>query len=377
MITDLEVTNFRSLGHVKLALGRMCVFVGPNGSGKSNVLDVLSFVSEAVRQGLSAAVTHRHGIDAVRRRSGGHPYNVRIALRIRLADGDAQYGFEIAGDRTEEYRVKEEWVAFSGAGQADSGFRRVGAQWHGPSGLAPRLEAESLALTSLAGDTRYAPLAHFLADLTVYSIFPDTLREPQKFDSERPMKRHGENWVSVLRDLAKSKAKADLLAALRKLTGDIEDIRVGKAGGYIVAEFKQTVVGSKSKRWFGASQQSDGTLRVAGLLTALLQSTRPSVMGVEEPELTVHPGVIAMVYEHLAEASDQTQILMTTHSPVLLDVVDLERASLFAVERRDGETRVERVADTNLAPARDRLLSLGELMISGDLQMSLLGDAAV
>jgi predicted ATPase len=59
MITDLCVSNYRSLGiNVQLKFNRLSVLIGPNGSGKSNILDVLSFVCDAVRQGLPAAVTN-------------------------------------------------------------------------------------------------------------------------------------------------------------------------------------------------------------------------------------------------------------------------------------------------------------------------------
>ena len=84
------------------------------------------------------------------------------------------------------------------------------------------------------------------------------------------MKRHGENWVSILKELVKEEtAKNDLVTGLNKLTGDIEDVRVTSAAGHLIAEFKQQAKAKKGKRWFDAAQQSDGTLRVAGLLTAL------------------------------------------------------------------------------------------------------------
>ncbi|PRQ06711.1 AAA family ATPase [Enhygromyxa salina] len=381
MITELTVSNYRSLGpEVRLSLGQLSFLVGPNGSGKSNILDVLTFVRDAVSQGLPAAITHRGGVDSVRRRSHGHPYNVKIALEFKSEEFVAGYSFEMTGDKVEEYRVKSELAHITRDGHHDK-FERTADNWNGPAGLAPRINEQALALTSLGGDERFRPIFDYLRDLIVYSIFPDTLRAPQKFDSTRPMTRHGENWVSVLREMIKedAEAKSDLVAGLQKLTGDIEDVKVSSAAGYLIAEFKQQQIGQGRKRWFDAGQQSDGTLRVAGLLTALLQSPTLPVIGVEEPELTVHPGALPMLYHYLRQASDLSQILVTTHSPIILDVVDLGHDSLIVVNRSNGMTGAQRVTHDQLEPVRMQLLSLGDLYLSGDLETSFIfpkGDEA-
>lgn len=371
MISELVVSNYRSLGpDVKFRPGRLTIFIGPNGSGKSNILDVLTFVRDAALQGLPAAMTHRGGIGSVRRRCFGHPYNVKISLALDLLGHRAEFGFELTGDRVEEYRVKSEWASLVHGGEAVE-YWRDGSAWAGPSGIAPRLDEQSLALNSLGGDERFKSLVDYLSQLTVYSIFPDTLRAPQKFDSARPMKRHGENWVSVLREMVKQPSKHDLIAGLQKLTGDIEDVKVSSAAGYLIAEFKQAATGNNSgKRWFEAGQQSDGTLRVAGLLTALLQAPALPVIGVEEPELTVHPGALPMIYDYLLQASQVSQVFVTTHSPLILDVVDLEQTTLIVVERRGGITAGREVTAKELEPVRRKLLSLGDLYLSGDLQTS-------
>ncbi len=369
MLRQLRISNYRSLGRdVTMSFGRISILIGPNGSGKSNALDALSFVRDAVLQGLPAAITHREGIDSIRRHSRGHPYNVSIALDVALNDGPASYAFEITGDRTEDYRVKSE----SASVRADSKlyrFRRQNERWEGPDGYTPRRDDEALELTALAGDARFKPLTDFLGRICIYSIFPDVLRTPQTFDSTSPMKRHGENWVSILRELLKNNDKQDLVSALHKLTGDIADARVTSAAGFLIAEFKQHGLGdqNKSRKWFAAGRQSDGTLRVAGLLTALLQKPMIPVVGIEEPELTVHPGALPMVYQYLAQASEVSQVIITTHSPIILDVADIARDRIFVVERTGGQTAVRRVSDQQLAPVRKKLLSLGDLYLSGDL----------
>ncbi len=339
MIEKLTIANYRSLDStVSINPAKLSILVGPNGSGKSNLLDALSFVRDAITQGLPAAITHRGGIDSVRRRSQGRPFDVHIAIDITLSKGTAYYAFVITGDRREEYKVKSEKAVISVDGNIFQ-YQRDGSSWKGPEGIAPRIDEQSLALTALGGTKDFKPLVDFLSGITVYSVFPDTLRLPQRFDSYRPMKEHGENWVSVLRDLIKDPdAKEYLIKGLNKLTGDIEDVRVTSAAGHLIAEFKHHSRSPKSKRWFDAAQQSDGTLRVAGLLTALAQQPPLPVIGIEEPELTVHPGVLPMLYDYIRQASEVSQIFLTTHSPIMLDVIDLERDAVFVVERADGKT---------------------------------------
>lgn len=374
MIKELKISNFRSLGpDVVIHPGALSVLVGPNGSGKSNVLDALSFVRDAVIQGLPAAITHRGGIDSVRRRSHGRPFDVHIAIDVKLSGGIASYAFVITGDRLEEYRVKSETAFVQMDNWSDAHqFTRNANDWRGPEGIAPRMDEQSLALTALGGTEQFKPLVDYLSGITVYSVFPDTLRVPQRFDSAFPMKAHGENWVSVLRDMVKDKdAKNDLVSGLKKLTGDIEDVRVTSAAGHLIAEFKQQVKAKKGKRWFEAAQQSDGTLRVAGLFTALLQSPHPPFIGIEEPELTVHPGALPMIYDYLKQASEISQVMVTTHSPIILDVVDVDRDDIMVVNRIDGKTDIKKVGETQLEAVCKNLLRLGELFVSGELQLSL------
>lgn len=376
MIRKIVISNYRSLGpNVLIQPGQLSILIGPNGSGKSNVLDALSFVRDAVIQGLPAAIIHRGGIDSVRRHSHGRPFDVHVEMEIVQDSLEAKYGFVITGDRLEEYRVKSEEASIKDQGTTYR-FQRTGDQWEGLEGVSPRMDEQSLALTALGGTNQFKPLVNFLDDITVYSIFPDTLRVPQRFDPARPMKRHGENWLSILRELVKKEqTKKDLINGLNKLTGDIEDVRVTSAAGHLIAEFKQQGKAQKGKRWFDAAQQSDGTLRVAGLLTALLQIPSLQMVGIEEPELTVHPGMLPMLYDYLKQTSEVSQVIITTHSPIFLDVVDLEKDNIFVVNRVEGKTNVKRVTERQLEPARKRLLRLGELFVSGDLQLSLFDES--
>lgn len=360
MIRSLTISNFRSVGEeVTLELGDFTVLVGTNGSGKSNVVGALRFVADAVTIGLSGAVTQWRGIGAVRRWSGGHPFDLSIALTLQLAGGHAGYSLRLTGDRADEYRVKSEEADLVSGGEG-VGFSIADGEWRrGPQGLRPPLDPQSLALQLVGGDARFQPLVHALQKLAVYSIFPDTLRAPQKYDPRKPMDRHGSNWSSILKDQPKESWKSELITALQQLTGDIEDVRIRQAAGYLVTEFRHASTTTKQK-WFTTAQESDGTLRFAGIVTALLQEPALPVVGVEEPELTVHPGAIPLLHDYLRQASKRSQVIVTTHSPDLLDLVAAE--DVRVVVREDGVTSVAPMSDDQRDVVRDGLLSLGEVL---------------
>ena len=90
-----------------------------------------------------------------------------------------------------------------------------------------------------------------------------------------------------------------LRVALATAVGDIEDVEVNSVGGYLSPRFRHSKppdVASRKLKWFDAAQESDGTLRLTGILTALLQEPTPGLLGIEEPELTVHPGALPVYH---------------------------------------------------------------------------------
>ncbi|MGP0064508.1 MAG: AAA family ATPase [Isosphaeraceae bacterium] len=374
MITNLAISNYRSLGEsAELRLRPLTALVGPNGSGKSNIVDALRFLSEAVRNGLEAAIAKRHGITTLRRWSGGRPFNIIISVTFKERDGaSGTYVVEL-GAAKEAYRVKREYAKCSSSLDpewADNGVLapeeyeiREGKWCSGPSGLRPKIDPMSLTLPLIAANDRFRALADAIRNIAIYSIFPDTLRRPQTYDPTRPMDEHGTNWCSILKDARREGWVGELRAALGQITGDIDDIRMTTAGGFLIPEFRHGVTSQKGKareRWFAAAQESDGTLRMAGIITALLQEPPLTLIGIEEPELTVHPGALPMLYDFLVQASQRSQVLITTHSPDLLGLLKADEVRV--VERHDGVTTVGRMDESQRAAVQERLFTPGELM---------------
>jgi hypothetical protein len=125
---------------------------------------------------------------------------------------------------------------------------------------------------------------------------------------------------------------------------------------------------------FSPKQMSDGTLRALGVLTALFQcKDRPPqrpipLVGIEEPEATLHPAAAGVLTDALREASHFTQVIVTSHSADLLDVKDLDPDSIRMVEAPEGETIIGPVDDASRSILRDRLCTAGELLRQNQLR---------
>ena len=365
MISSIRVSNYKSLGKdVAIRFGRLTVLVGQNGAGKSNVVDVIRFVSDSLALGLDAAITKRGGIGALRRWGYGRPFNMTIDVEVSNSLGVGEWSLELSGENKGDYRVRREHGKFRGLSSAAEYEVKDGRWVSGPEGLMPRVDPQSVALQAVGGDQRLAPLARELRDCVVYSIFPDKLKELQAPDVARPMREHGENWCSVFRDVLKGDSRQEVLSVLGQVTGDIDDSYVRRVGNHLVAGFRHGGAvqpsGKARERWFSAVQESDGTLRVAGILTALTQEPLPVLVGIEEPELTLHPGVLPLLAEQLSDASRRCQVVVTTHSPDLLDRFDADHVRVLS--RNQGVTTATRLDEGQRQAVRSKLFSLGELM---------------
>ena len=371
-ITRATISNYRSLAGPwndpkrqkenpltpsTVTLGQVTVLVGPNDSGKSSFCDALAFISDTLRNGLRAAVDNgdnRRGFASLRRQ-GGDAVSIRIDIE---ADGLAgYYELEISGS-ADGYRVAREAAKWRGAfairnGEWEEGGRLENASLQtGPT---------ALQLVALRADPRFVELADFLSRMVVYSVPPIELRKPHPKSPASPMDGRGNDWPSALDHVLASPSAGALIVALNRLTGDIVNIRVKNAGTRQYVEFlHREPEATEGGRWSNADQESDGTLRAAALLTALTQEPPPSLIAIEEPELAIHPGALTILYDAIQSAQRKAQILITTHSPDLLDHFE---ADLLRVVCRDGDaTRITGLDEDQHRAVRERLTTLGDVM---------------
>ncbi len=363
LVRRLRVSHFRSLGgNVDIRFGKLTALVGQNGAGKTNTIDALVFLGDCMHLGLDQAIRRRGGFQMIRHAgSSGRSSSVSIAVEIASPEMVAEYEIVLTARGSRGYSVRREHVQVQ-RGDQRSFFRMENGVWAGPPDIRPAVDETSLVLPRLTGDKRFGPLAGALRSIAAYSISPEVLRTPQKYDPALPMDRYGANWASILKNQEEESWKPDLITVLDKLTGDVIDAKIEPAGGLLVVRFKHLAMVGESKRehWLDARVESDGTLRVAGMITALKQQPRPGVIALEEPELTVHPGAVEVLHDYIREASDNGQIILTTHSPDLLSLLSDDEVRV--VERMGAETAVAPLDDGQREVVRRGLFSLGEVM---------------
>ena len=420
-ITRVWARNFRSIEHAELDLEPLTVLVGPNASGKSNLLDILGFLADAARHGLEAAVTRRGGIDSIGRRSPtGRVLGPEIGFQYEDLRGVLEYSFALTRRGKGEYRVKREVARLE---PTDPDIQPFEVEITGGRLTKPKLKSmlknvvstdgartawaaqiinrfngkpndqdlnlissEPLRITLLLAFSQYGPgplrespgfYLHLalgsareeLGEIGMYHIFPNSLRDPKKAADSHPLATGGENLASTLRGMVQKKNRflPELKEVLSVAVPGVRDIRVKTAGSYYVVELKHERDNEVGKGlWLDLSKESDGTLRLLAMLTALFQAPAPLLIGLEEPELAIHPGAMAVLADTMKEASLRGQVLVATHSPDLINLMPIE--SIRAVTAEDGSTKVGRVAEHQLKSVKDNLFLPGELHSMEGLQ---------
>lgn len=367
-LTRVSLRNYKSIAACDVRLSPLTFLVGANGAGKSNFIDALHFVRDALAGSLDNAMNERGGLSEVRRRSSGHPTNFGIRLAFTLPSGEhGHYAFTVGSLPSGGYDVQREECSIGGAGKGPYFLLEHGHLIKSSESTFPTVTADRLALVSASGLTVFRPVYDALTAMGFYNINPKVIRELQKPQDGRLLKPSGENIASVIGHLVRTNPAAldiiqEYLHAVAPMVHGVERHVLGPMESL---SFKQDVKGAKNPWHFLAQNMSDGTLRALGVLTALFQGNgdhAPSLIGIEEPETALHPGASAALREALVRASERTQVIVTSHSPELLDDMDIGADSLLVVATEEGATRITPVDDASRTAIRTHLCSAGELL---------------
>ena len=368
----VRLRNYKSIPDCDVELGQLMLLVGPNGSGKSNFLDAIRFVAESLRTTLDQALRERGGIQEVRRRSRGHPTHFSIGLDISIPKWatSASYDFRVGSQKSGGYAVQEELCEIHTGGKTHSYEVREGKVVHATFTPPPPASSDRLYLTLASGFPEFRVVYDFLSGMGFYSISPEQLRDLQEPDAGTLLLRDGRNAASVIAWLAQHKpaVKRRIEEYLEQIAPGVKQVERVALGHKEALEFRQTVAGDEHPWSFPARSMSDGTLRALGVLVALFQcfdrpETHPiPLVGIEEPESTLHPAAAGVLLDALREAADYTQVLVTSHSPELLDNKELDPESLLIVDAARGITQVAPADEASKSAIRDRLYSAGELL---------------
>lgn len=367
-LTRVVLRNYKSIGACNVRLGPLTYLVGANGSGKSNFLDALHLVRDALSGSLDNALNERGGLTEVRRRSSGHPTNFAIRLEFVLPTGQAGfYAFNVGALAGRGYEVQTEKCVVGGVGKGPFFHVERGVLKASSEATFPAVTPDRLALVSASGMTVFRPVFDALTGMGFYNLNPKVMRDPQKPQDGRMLKPVGENIVSVIGHLERVapenlKRIENYLQTVVPLMHGLERKQIGPLE---TLEFRQEVAGAQAPWRFPAQNMSDGTLRALGVLTALFQGNKdhaPTLVGIEEPETALHPAASAALREALTTASQATQIIVTSHSPELLDDRNIKPEHILAVVSEGGDTRIGPLDTASTSVMRDHLFSAGELL---------------
>jgi len=368
LLRRVSLKNYKSIEACAIDLQSLTFLVGPNGAGKSNFLDALRFLADSLNTSLDHALRERGGIAEVQRRSGyGGAVSIKIEFDLRNG-GHGFYAVRIARkDKVFEVEREECRIRMAGGILGEVHFRvENGVVKSSSAPVTPPALVDRLFLVAAAGLPEFRPVYDMLSRISVYNINPQAIAAMQKPDAGVLLRREGANAASVLSKVSPS-AREMLNEYLSKIIPGLSGVEPRLIGMQETLEFSQKAQRQDYNWKFLAASMSDGTLRALGILLALFQGLgkngeAPPVIGLEEPEAALHPAAAGVLLSALREASKTSQIIVTSHSPDLLDDSSIPSESIYAVENQDGITLIGPLDEGGRSVLKDRLFTPGELL---------------
>jgi predicted ATPase len=387
---QIKLRNFLSFGPepTELQCHALNVFIGPNASGKSNFLEAIGLLASCPSN-LQDAIRHGGGIldwlwkDGVKTPVASLEALVKkgrntVPLRYQLQFTEVRQRMEIVTERLENMSSSKQpkapplYLYEQGRGvlhvRPTSNVKRfpripvvvddVGPQ---QSILAQRRDPASYPELTF--------LANSLDQIRLYREWSlgrsSVLRTPQKTDMPGDfLLEDASNLALVLNELShRHQTATEIEKYLRKCYETVDSYAINVVSGTIQLVIHETGLG---RPVIPATRLSDGTLRYLCLLAVLCHPTPPPVVCIEEPEIGLHPDLIATLAELLREASKRTQLFITTHSDGLVDALTDSADAVIVCERGENGTQLNRLDPDTLKDWLKRY-SLGELWMKGEI----------
>ncbi|MCL2715392.1 MAG: AAA family ATPase [Alphaproteobacteria bacterium] len=387
-LKSLELINFLSFGESgqKLELQPLTVLIGPHSAGKSNLIEAIALIrATSAKSGLRAAIREGGAVRDWLWQGGRGADCATICAVLEPAEGvpalktgGLRYSFSFS-EVEHRFTIVSESVESGSPEQGQDGpcsYYRY-AKGHATAKINGRVRSlqvdgidSSASILSQRGDPEHYPELMYLGDVFArirlyreWSFGRQSMaRLPQKADlPDDFLEPDASNLGLVLNRLRRDAAmKQRLLAELNVLCDGIDDFDVRLEGGTVEVLFHE------GRRTIPATRLSDGTLRYLGLLAILCHRTPPPLLCIEEPELGLHPDVLPGLASLLKETSTRTQLILTTHSDILVDCFTDEPQSVVVTERSADGTTLTRLNGDRLKPWLEKY-RLGQLWTRGDL----------
>lgn len=397
MITKLSIEGFKSFGSPAetIELGPLNFVVGANASGKTNLIYGLRFLHNALVQDVSYAVSAMGGNAEVRNkrlRQRREPKPVRLSFRIEKEVGyhiirgpegkpessvarsfDYELVLDLRSDDTtpniESERLRVETITkgeTSIVGLDRTGRKVVvidrGREEDDDTIHIPEQEASRLALAGVGFfSVPTAILGEEVKSWRFHNFVPSIARQPYRQEPDAVLGPAGEKLAAVLSKMS-SDQRASIAEGLRAIVPGLKGIRTTKLPIEDTLAFQ--IVEDKLKAAINPASVSDGTVRLLALLVVTTWSVRnSSLIAIEEPENGVHPHLAEYLVDILKSASEESQVVVTTHAPDLLD--HLEPHQVILCDKEDGFTKLMKASSVSDIERFRQHFSLGELWSQG------------
>ena len=396
LIKHVKASNLLSFGHsgLDLELHDLNVLIGPNGSGKSNFLEIFELLKSLPRNeeggndlkqvisnggGPAEWACKSHTINGRIRNFPIADIEVIIEDKILLKEKFLKHKFSIDWGSIDSFPlIPNEIISMTMPANSTDFFfyekDRVDAFagfhiWNDEAKQMLPNTTESFGLSILS--KRYANfgilvLGDAYENIRLYrewSFGRNTIfRTPQSADLRNDRLESDFSNLGMFLSRLKNNpvTKRALIAALRDLYEGLTDFEVHTHEGTVQIFFTE---GDFS---IPATRLSDGTLRYLCLLALLLDPTPPPLICIEEPELGLYPDLLPKIADLLVEASTRTQLIVTTHSDVLIDALSEQPESVLVCEKHEGQTRINRLDRDDIAHwLKD--YRLGQLWMRGEI----------
>lgn len=382
LIHSIQLNQFLSFGASTTAvpLGPLNVIIGPNGAGKSNLLEAIALLQSAPDQ-LLKPIREGGGVrDWLYKGSSGTPV-AALDVVLDYPKGPQRLRYHLAftevGQRFQliDERIENECPANKTHPQAyfyyhfNSGRPVLNVNNQKRALQQQDIDLEKSILSQRRDPDQYPEVTYVgqvLGKIRLYREWSfgryTPPRLPQKADlPNEHLEPDGSNLGLVLNRLRREPVvKQRLLQALQALYGGIDDYDVQIEGGTVQVFFHE------GRFTIPATRLSDGTLRYLCLLAVLCHPTPPPLVCIEEPELGLHPDVLPTLAELLKEAATRTQLIVTTHSDVLVDAMSDRPDAVLVAEKSEMGTTLTRLNPEKLKPWLEKY-RLGQLWTRGEL----------
>ena len=382
MIEKLSIKGFRSIKDAEIEFANPTFLLGRNGSGKSNIVDALEMLADCSHKQLQFAIDDHGGFTAIayRLKPNSSQSNISIGCCFVREWNSGKFNFEITENEDGTVAVVSEnlWIDKNNVDR-EAGYTRSpdGIVPNAPNdptltdtikSMYPSIASDSLALLRLSDYFSYGLLKDF-ANIRSYAIDPSRVRAIQGPASGLILRKDGRNTASVIRNMERTNKDGldQLCKFLDKIAPGTISVSSIQYGDRLSLEFQQQWGPGEIQR-FEAFSMSDGTLRALGILTAIFQEPSPSVLIIEEPEMTIHPGALGVILDALQYASKRCQVIVTTHSPEVLDAKWIQPEHLRLIQWKDGVSQIVELPSHAKEAMRSHLMGAGELLRSNALE---------